>query len=66
MPIFKMPNQSFRWLFSELTVVVTGILVAFQIEGWRNGLADLEAEQTALIGILSDSEAEQANQEGSS
>ncbi|MEQ8963805.1 MAG: DUF6090 family protein [Coleofasciculus sp. C2-GNP5-27] len=59
MPIFKTPNQSFRWLFAELTVVVIGILIAFQIEEWRNGLADLDSEQTALSGILNDLSAEQ-------
>jgi len=59
MPIFKTPNQSFRWLFAELTVVVIGILIAFQIEEWRDGLADLNSEQTALRGILNDLLAEQ-------
>jgi len=35
MPFLNAPNQSVRWLFAELLVVVIGILIAFQVDEWR-------------------------------
>jgi len=35
MPILSLGNLRLRWLFAELFVVVLGILIAFQIEQWR-------------------------------
>jgi type II secretory pathway pseudopilin PulG len=34
MPIIKTPNQSFRWLFAELVVVVLGVLIALAASSW--------------------------------
>jgi len=57
MPIFRAPNQSIRWLFAELTVVIVGILIAFQVEEWRdtsNNRALVFAGLDALLLELSD------------
>jgi len=57
MPLYKVPNKSFRWLFAELLVVVLGILIAFQVEEWRdtsNNRALVYASLEALLLELSD------------
>ena len=54
MAIFSPPNQSFRWLLAELTVVVLGILIAFQVDEFRAELGSTEQERQALIGMLAD------------
>lgn len=54
MPIFKAPNQSFRWLLAELTIVVLGILIAFQVDEFRMELDLVEQERQALTGMLAD------------
>lgn len=54
MAIFSPPNQSFRWLLAELTVVVLGILIAFQVDEFRMGLSSAQQERQALSGMLVD------------
>lgn len=54
MAIFSPPNQSFRWLLAELTVVVLGILIAFQVDEFRMGLSSAQQERQALSGMLAD------------
>jgi hypothetical protein len=55
-PFLKAPNQSIRWLFAELVVVVVGILIAFQVEEWRSERLDRQAEKDLLENLLSDLE----------
>ena len=47
-------RSSFQWLAAELVVVVLGILIAFQIEEWREGLANEERGISALESMLID------------
>lgn len=54
MPIFKLPSQSFRWLFAELTTVVLGILIAFQVEEWRMTRSEENLMRSNLEEILVD------------
>ena len=56
MPILKSPNQSFRWLAAELSIVVLGILIAFQVEEWRANRIDANSELANLSEILVDLE----------
>ena len=52
---FKLFDQSsVRWLIAELTVVVLGILIAFQIEGYWTYLEERDEEIISLQGILTD------------
>ncbi|PCJ25757.1 MAG: hypothetical protein COA96_06945 [SAR86 cluster bacterium] len=54
MPLISIPNQSYRWLLAELTVVVLSILLAFQIEEWRVSRSERSIEIANLEAILSD------------
>ena len=47
-------KSGIRWLAAELTVVVLGILIAFQIEGYWTYLEEREEEQISLNGVLID------------
>ena len=49
-------RSSFQWLAAELVVVVLGILIAFQIEEWREWLANEKRAENALRSILDDLE----------
>ena len=58
---FKLFDKSgIRWLFAELTVVVLGILIAFQIEDYWTYLEEREEERISLQGILIDLEEDAA------
>lgn len=59
LPFFS--NTSFNWLIAEMTVVVLGILVAFQIEEWRSDNNEREIEIALLENMISDIEGEQFN-----
>ncbi len=58
MPIFRVPNQSARWLLAELVVVVLGILIAFQVEEWRTNRGDQQFINGSLLAILTELEDE--------
>jgi len=58
MAIFNPSNQSFRWLFAELTVVVIGVLIAFQVEEWRTNQSQQEFQHAMLAAMLIDLEDE--------
>lgn len=47
-------RTSIQWLAAELVVVVLGILIAFQIDEWREELANEERGISALESILID------------
>ena len=51
MPIFKTPNQSVRWLLAELSVVVLGILIAFWVSAWWEGVNLSRWEETQLEAL---------------
>ena len=46
--------QSMRWLIAEVTVVVLGILIAFQVEEWRSYRNDREVERAGLQTVIHD------------
>lgn len=46
--------RSFGRLVAELLVVVFGILIAFQLESWRDGRLDRQAERETVQAILDD------------
>jgi len=48
MPIFKTPNQSFRWLAAELIVVVLGVLIALAVSSWYENYQDVVLEKEIL------------------
>ncbi|PCJ22481.1 MAG: hypothetical protein COA96_14220 [SAR86 cluster bacterium] len=56
MEIFKIPRDSYRWLLAELLVIVLGILIAFQVEEFRESIRNHDREQSILIGMLEDYE----------
>ncbi|MEZ5489987.1 MAG: hypothetical protein R3F50_06665 [Gammaproteobacteria bacterium] len=58
MPILTSQSKSIRWLFAELSVVILGILIAFQVEEWRSESIDRDEELAALGAILLDLENE--------
>ncbi len=58
MPVFRVPNQSVRWLLAELVVVVLGILIAFQVEEWRTNRGDQQFFNASLQAILTELEDE--------
>ena len=58
MAVFKNSKQSLRWLFAELAVVVLGILIAFQIEEWRNLRSENEFIKSNLNTVLMELEDE--------
>ncbi|MCP5347139.1 MAG: hypothetical protein R3F41_14245 [Gammaproteobacteria bacterium] len=47
-----------RWLVAELTVIVLGILIAFQLEEWRDERRNREEEKVVLFSIVRDLEIE--------
>lgn len=51
MSIFKTPNQSFRWLLAELSIVVLGILIAFWVSAWWEGVNLSRWEETQLEAL---------------
>jgi hypothetical protein len=54
MRIVNISNHSIRWLFAELVIVVLGISIAFQVEEFRNGLNEKDAERRMLQSMLDD------------
>lgn len=58
MALFNTSNHSFRWLFAELTVVVLGVLIAFQVEEWRTSQSEAEFQDAMLAAMLLDLEDE--------
>lgn len=46
--------KSLRWLLAELVVIVLGILIAFQVEEWRQEREDKVLEVKAFEEVLSD------------
>lgn len=48
--------QSARWLLAELTVVVVGILLAFQVEEWRTARSNEQLIGASLEAMLTDLE----------
>lgn len=48
--------MNIRWLLAELVVIVLGILIAFQVEEFRDGLREREQEEASLRSILTDIE----------
>ena len=54
MAIFNVPARSFRWLIAELTIVVLGVLIAFQFEEWRSSQSREEFESAMLSAMLLD------------
>ncbi len=46
--------QSMRWLFAELLVIVLGILMAFQVEEWRQQRLDKQVQALAFAAVLKD------------
>ena len=64
MAIFNLPNQSFRWLAAELTVVVVGILIAFQVDSWRETISSRTQEQQYLTDMILDLQKDSVSLEG--
>jgi hypothetical protein len=56
MPFFSVPNQSIRWLLAELSVVVLGILIAFQVDSWREESSRRSDEYLFLSDMIIDLE----------
>ena len=56
MAILKIPNLSVRWILAELSVVVFGILIAFQVDSWREDMSQREQERQYLTEMLIDLE----------
>lgn len=54
MPFFKAPNQSVRWLVAELLVVVLGILIAFQVDEWRENRTSHQELRQHLLNLHSE------------
>lgn len=54
MPTIADRTRSFRWLFAELLVIVIGILIAIQVDEWRQYLQDREDEREVLASIQRD------------
>lgn len=59
--LFFLSRASMRWLGAELVVVVLGILIAFQIEAWRDERSLREEERTILNSILQELEQDASN-----
>ena len=51
---YKLPTKPIRWLLAELLVIVLGILLAFQVEEWRNERLDRELEKSLLTSLIAD------------
>lgn len=47
-------RNSFRWLLAELLVVVLGILIALQVDAWRESRQERAIASNALVGLSSD------------
>ena len=45
-------GQSYKWLFAEMTVVILGILIAFQLDEWQNDLTARQVEARYLTDML--------------
>jgi len=56
--MLNIQSRSFRWLIAELLIVVLGVLIAFQFEGWRTDREARFAERLALSGIRQDLQSE--------
>lgn len=56
MAIFKTSRHSLRWLLAELTVVILGILIAFQVDAWRSERSEAVRERQYLTDMLRDLE----------
>lgn len=54
MPFFPVPNQSLRWLFAELVVVILGILIAFQVDGWNQARQEAALKNEFIVRLLED------------
>jgi hypothetical protein len=59
MPLISLQSQSYRWLIAELTVVVLGILIAFQIDEWRETSNNRQLTYSALEALLLELDDEQ-------
>jgi len=59
MPLSNSPSGSIRWLLSEVTIVVAGILMAFSIDSWWQGVEDRQIEQTLLRSLAIEFESNQ-------
>lgn len=59
MTIFKLPQQSIRWLLAEICVVVMGILLAISIDAWWQGLEDRRVEHALLQALATEFETNQ-------
>jgi len=46
--------SALRFLAAELVIVVLGILIAFQVENWRESRVEREVEAVALAGLAND------------
>ena len=53
-------KKSFKWLLAELSVVVLGILIAFQIDNYREYLDQRDEERLVLAELLIDLKEDQA------
>lgn len=53
-------NSRIRWLLAELTIIVLGILIAFQLEEWRENRTNRIDEKVGLASIIRDLEIEKA------
>lgn len=56
MPFIALKDQPYRLLAAEFFVIVLGVLVAFQVEEWRNEREDREIEANSLQVLLADIE----------
>ena len=54
MSVTKYRTRSIRWLFAELLVIVLGILIAIQVEEWRQYRLDRKSERDVLASIQRD------------
>lgn len=50
----KNRSMSLSWLFAELMVIVLGILIAIQVEEWRQYRQDRKHEKDVLASIQRD------------
>lgn len=54
MAMFQISNQSVRWLFAELIVVILGILIAFSVDDWNQSRHENQLEKAFVNRLLED------------
>ncbi len=59
MPLSNPFSGSIRWLLAEIIIVVVGILMAFSIDSWWQGVEDQQTEQTLLRSLAIEFESNQ-------